>query len=447
MDISLNARLKKAGLNRKIITGALLFSAIIGFAFNYQNTLQEGTVIGAYQEIEQVFAEISASRKWVLIGDELSAREKTITVEVALAAEAEELFSASDLTYEISETPKTGTFNRSADGKFFAQVSVADLKPGEYAVVAKTQRNGNEFTSEEVNFNVSYPLYVAWTLDWEGYDVKPEYLDAIDKIADQHGTPITHFFNPRIYTSSAISEARAEYLTSWVIERNRTRGDEIALHLHMFPDMVKAAGVEPRYSPNWGSTLKDGYDILTSAYTYEETVQLLNWSRDIFAQEGLGTPISFRAGGWFADEETLRAVQDTGFKLDSSGRTKYQFGTNGIAGPWNLAETAQPYQPSVRDQNSVQSPTLDIWEFPNSGADSWAYREDQMYARFTAHFSGSPLGEKRVVTYLSHPEWFHVDNPKIEGLYTKIDRFLNSQDTGPVVYITLDQAYQIWSSE
>ncbi|MDP2735302.1 MAG: hypothetical protein Q8P12_03785 [bacterium] len=129
MDISLNARLKKAGLNRKIITGALLFGAIIGFAFNYQNTLQEGTVIGAYQEIEQVFAEISASRKWVLIGDEFSAREKTITVEVALSPEAEALFSASDLTYEISGTPKTGTFNRSADGKFFAQVSVADLKP------------------------------------------------------------------------------------------------------------------------------------------------------------------------------------------------------------------------------------------------------------------------------------------------------------------------------
>jgi len=447
MSIRINTLFKRAGLNRKIGMGALLFGAVAGLVFNYRINLPEGAVQGAYQELEEVFSEISVDRKWVLIGDEFSAEEKTVTLKAVLTPEAEPVRPMPDLTYEIAGTPKTGTFNRDSDGKFTARVSVADLAPGKYAVFAKTSLNGTEFASDSAEFNVSYPLYVAWTLDWEGYDVKPEYLDAIDSIAGRHGTPITHFFNPRIYTSSAISDSRAEYLTSWVIERSRSRGDEIGLHLHMFPDMVRAAGVEPRFSPNWGSSLKDGYDILTSAYTYAETVKLLKWSKNIFAEKGLGTPVSFRAGGWYADEETLRAVQDAGFKLDSSGRTAYRFGTNGVAGPWNLPADAQPYRPSAADQNSSASPALNVWEFPNSGADSWAYSADQMYARFTANFSGDPLNAKRVVTYLSHPEWFHVDNPKIEELYGRIDRFLNSRDAGPVVYITLDQAYQIWSSE
>ena len=404
------------------------------------------TIVKAAFESEQVFAQVSANREWVLLGDEFTFRQKSIAFTVELSPE----FSAAansdiSLSYSIPSTEKGGEMLREGTNRFSAEIFVGDLKPGSYTVVARVESPSGNFISQEVGFVVSYPLYVTWTLDWEGYDVKEDYLNAIDAIADKHGIPVTHFFNPRIYTSSAISKSRADYLTSWVIERKNSRGDEIGLHMHMFPDMVSAAGVIPHYEPAWGSTLKDGYDILASNYSYSDTVKMLEWSKKIFSQKGLGTPISFRAGGWFADEATLRAVQDTGFGLDSSGRTKYTFGENGVAGHWDLSATTHPYQLNAKNQNLIGSPTMDLWEFPDNGADSWAYSTEQLIDRFQANYSGKPLSDKQVVTYLSHPEWFWKDKPKIEALFTKLGKSANSADRGPVIYITLEKAYQIWA--
>lgn len=418
----------------------LILSGYLGVKI-WNTQTAAGTVAEAASNPEQIFAQVSVDRHWILLGSEFTFKQKSLPFQVELSPE----FAGAPLSYAISGTDLQGRMIGDGNGRYSAEIFVGNLNPGRYAVSAQVESGSETVSSQEVEFNVSYPLYVTWTMDWEGYDVKQEYLDEIDKIADGHGTPITHFFNPRIYVASEISPQRADYLTSWVIARRERRGDEIGLHLHMFEDMVRAAGVTPRQSPDWGSTLKEGYDTLTSAYTYEETMKLINWSQKIFAERGLGTPISFRAGGWFADGETLRALQDTGFALDSSGRTPDQAITTNIDGLWNLKAATNPYQPNVNDQNSAQAPHLDLWEFPNNGADSWAYSEDQMYARFNTNFTGAPLKEKQAVTFLSHPHWFNRDNPKIEGLYTRVDRFLNSRDGGPVVYITLGQAYQIWA--
>jgi hypothetical protein len=88
---------------------------------------------------------------------------------------------------------------------------------------------------------------------------------------------------------------------------------------------------------------------------------------------------------------------------------------------------------------------MGLWEFPDNGADSWAYSTGQLIARFKANFSGESLFEKQVVTYLSHPEWFSKDKPKVEALFTELELFSNTADRGPVIYITLEKAYQIWA--
>src|SRR5690606_28658143 len=123
-----------------------------------------------------------------------------------------------------------------------------------------------------------------------GYDVKREHLDTIARQSNEHGVPLTHFFNPRIYTNPNLSPTRAQELTNWVIARRDAHGDDIGLHLHMQPDMVRAAGVEVQENATrWGSNLKDGYDVLTSEYTYSDMVKMLNWSKSMFNSRGLGT--------------------------------------------------------------------------------------------------------------------------------------------------------------
>ncbi|HLD96613.1 MAG TPA: DUF2334 domain-containing protein [Patescibacteria group bacterium] len=432
-------------LNKRAVLLAVLLLFPFGYLgvkfWNSRNTTD--TVTEAAFALENVFAEVSTNRKWVLIGDEFTFKQKSLRFSAELSPD----FAAGSgvsLDYVISETGESGKMFPEGNGRFGADVFVGNLKPGRYSMEAQLGSPSGDATSSSVEFVVSYPLYVTWTLDWEGYDVPQDNLNDIASISKEYGVPVTHFFNPRLYTNPGISGARARYLTDWVKNRQE-KGDAIGLHFHMFPDMVAATGVTPRTSPNWGSWKTDGYDILTSAYSYEETIEMLKWAKGVFEEKGLGTPTMFRAGGWFADEETLRALDNTGFELDSSGRTKYTFGENSMSGYWDLSATTHPYQLNSENQNLTDSPTMALWEFPDNGADSWAYSTEQLIARFKANFSGESLVEKQVVTHLSHPEWFSKDRPKIEALFTELKRSSNSADRGPVVYITLEKAYQIWA--
>ena len=393
---------------------------------------------------------VALNQRWFLVGDEFSTEEQQLSVKIALNQEQQELLKGRTgvaLTYTVNGTALDGGLKETQDpGVYQAVIDTSKLKPAEYTLETTITVGEQTWQQESQTFYVSYPVYVAWTLDWEGYDVKQEYLNNIAELSEKHNhMPLTHFFNPRIYTSGALSAERQQYLTNWVITRQRENNDQIALHMHMYPDMVAASGVTPRENPiKWGNPRDDGYDIITMQYTHEELTQMFNWAQSLFDQKGLGSPSMFRAGGWFANEDTLQAVEAAGFVADSSGRTTYRFGTNNLEGPWTLSTTTQPYQLNINDQNDTNSPNMDIWEFPNNGGDSWAFTDAQMIERFYQNYNQTTITEKKLVTFLSHPEWFYKDYPKMDKVLTETDSHLFSQDKGPVIYITLDEAYQIW---
>jgi hypothetical protein len=117
-----------------------------------------------------------------------------------------------------------------------------------------------------------------------------------------------------------------------------------------------------------------------------------------------------------------------------------------VWGPWDLLDTTQPYKPNIYDQNSSAGPTLNIWEFPNNGADSWSFSSDQMIDRQKANYNPDiPLEQKRMLTYLSHPEWYPTDKPKMERVFDYTSNFLYKENRGPVIFITLDEANNIWN--
>ena len=120
---------------------------------------------------------------------------------------------------------------------------------------------------------------------------------------------------------------------------------------------------------------------------------------------------------------------------------QYQFA---IAWRWDLSSTTQPYKPNIYNENSADAPTFNIWEFPNNGGDSWAYSDAQMIQRFNDNYNGKALSSKKMMNYISHPHWFNVDKPKLENLFSYINENTNRDDKGPVIYVTLDQAYKIW---
>ena len=391
-----------------------------------------------------IWKDVQTNRSWFLVGDEFSDEEQKLVLTAQLDESRLLDQESLRLDYAIIDTDSTGSLSYDKKEKSYtASFDATSLDPGTYNLSITATNACSSSTAEPIPFNVSYPVYVVWSIDWEGSDVKQEYLDNMNTIANTYNVPMTHFFNPRIYLPSVVSTERANALTQYVLDGKETRGDAIGLHLHMFPDMVSAAGVEPQYSPAWGWTRTDGYDILVSGYSYDKMNTILDWSVDTFENHGLEAPTMFRAGGWFADEGTLRVLEDNDFVLDSSGRTSYTLGTNNVETHWNLLETTQPYHPSYSNQNIVGTPGMDLWEFPNNGGDSWSFSKDEMYARFRANYAGGASTEMKIVTYLSHPDWFNVDKPKMESLFTDIGNEGFSSDKGPVIYTTLEDLYHI----
>ncbi len=377
---------------------------------------------------------LTVNRRWYLKGKGTTSDENTI--EITFYPKS----TIGDVIYDyyVLDTDLSGQLVKK-NNMYEATIDTDTLEPGTFQLQVKSLDSTTK--SNTVTFNVSYPLYISWTMDWEGYDCREEYLNMITKVSDQYSVPITHFYNPRIYVG--LSKNRQDYFDKWIKNRRDEHGDEIELHLHMFFDMVKAAGVEPKKTPQWAN-YKDGKDVPTTAYTVEEMEQILNWSVAKFEERGLGTPIAFRGGAWYANTDTLKAIENTGFLIDASGRSKYAWGTNKIPGYWDLKSTTKPYKPSRMNQNMTTKPTFDLWEFPNNGADSWTYSAEQMISRFNDNYKNKPMTVAQTVTYLSHPHGFNVDEPKIKALFDHISKNTFVNDRGPVKFVTLAEAFATW---
>lgn len=325
-------------------------------------------------------------------------------------------------------------------------LDIDGLKPGDHDLYLVLIQNGKYYRSNTIQFMLSYPVYVTWTIDWEGYNVLDTVLTKFTDLSTRYGIPMTQFFNPRIYIDKTVPQYRRDQLTNWVKLRTERYGDEIAMHMHMQFDMVRAAGVEPITSPRWG-TGTDGYDTLTSAYNYEQFNKIVTWALDQFAKNNLPVPAGYRAGGWFANSDTLKVLNDKGFVYDSSGRETYEFGKQKKAGSWKLSGKTQPYKPSTTDQNSeLPAPNLKLWEVPNNGNDSYWFPTEHLIGRFYENYDtpGQKASEAKLITYLTHPDWFDVDQPKLEALFTEINKYSYTQDKGPVIYTTISEALKAW---
>ncbi|HLD03170.1 MAG TPA: hypothetical protein VJC17_00175 [Candidatus Dojkabacteria bacterium] len=329
-----------------------------------------------------------------------------------------------------------------SSGIYETRIRADQLTPGTYSIT--TEIADTHFHSKADTFYVSYPLYVTWTIDYEGFDVKDQYLESLAKISSDYGMPITHLFNPRVFIAGDISKKRAQYLADWVSKRVSENGDEVGLHLHMHLDMVKAAGLTPKTEPRWGGR-SNGHDVLTSAYEYQEFSKLLQWSIKQFIDHGLPKPLSYRAGGWNIDLENMRALADNGFIIDSSGREYFIWGPNQVKSPWHLASTTRPYQISQSDMNTGAAPNYNLWEFPNNGMDSTNNKADVLIKKFNENYQGKPINSAQTITYLSHPHWLDTyDTPQLRALFSYIDDFKAANDSGPVIFVTLEDASKEW---
>jgi hypothetical protein len=255
---------------------------------------------------------------------------------------------------------------------------------------------------------------------------------------------MTVMWNPRVWTTAQVSAARAEAMLAWTKER-ASRGDEVALHLHMWTDFVRAAGLVPRTAPSWAGR-GDGYDVPITAYDEAETRRLLDLSLRLMAEHGLARPVTFRAGGQFANAATLNALSKAGFVADCSAVPAGVFGR--LPYPWTLAADAQPYRPSANDANVAGS--LPLLEAPTIGGNTYGYDVRTIQPTIKADLSylapeGQIAKEPRAVTIVSHPATIDAtERAAIEALFQAFEPLRYERDTGPLRIVTLAQLAQVW---
>jgi hypothetical protein len=298
----------------------------------------------------------------------------------------------------------------------------------------------------EARILVSMPEYVVWTLDFEGDASGDAEMANTAAIADGLRIPMSILWNPRAWTTGQVSTERQDAMLAWTKAR-QAKGDEIGLHLHMWTDYVRAAGLVPRTAPSWAGR-GDGYDVPITAYPENEQQAMIGYGVKLMVQHGLPTPTSFRAGGDFADAATLRAVAAGGFTVDCTAVAKDYPPIGRIPYPWTLAADAQPYRPSPADANVPGS--LPLLEAPTIGGNTFGFTVQSIQPQIHSNLAvfapaGSVAQAPKAITVVSHPGTIvPAERAAIEALLGAFAGLRYDADSGPVRFVTLAQLAQAY---
>jgi hypothetical protein len=386
-------------------------------------------------------AMILAERRWYTVPDGLD----RLLVTVTATFEADPTAGAPFVTIgggpelPLAHLGSTWSTSGSLDG----------LKPGEQSVALYERLAGSPPIATRVaatSFLLSAPEYVVWTLDFEGDASGDAELANTAAIADGLKIPTSVFWNPRVWTTTQVTSERQDAMLAWTKGR-MAKGDEVALHLHMWIDYVLAAGVGhvapgARTAPSWAGR-GDGYDVPITAYTEAEQKTLIDYGVMLMTEHGLPIPTSFRAGGDFGDAATLRAVAASGFTADCTAVAKDYPPIGRIPYPWTLPAGAQPYQPSRTDANATGD--LPLLEAPTIGGNTYGFTVQSIQPQIRANLAlfapiGSVATTRKAITAVSHPGTIGpAERAAIEVLLGAFGPLRYDNDLGPVRFVTIAQ--------
>jgi hypothetical protein len=337
--------------------------------------------------------------------------------------------------------PRTGP-------QWSASVGLEGVAPGEQTVEFLVRMtDGTDAVVATTTFMLSAPVYLVWTLDFEGDAVTDEMLGNTFAINRTYFVPLTLLWNPRVWTTTQVSKERADAMRQWAMSVTSATSGEIGLHLHAWTDFVRAAGVTPRTSPSWAGR-GDGYDVPLTAFDEAETKKLLDHALKLMADNGMPKPTSFRGGGLFANAANLRAVAAAGFTVDTSATPSGDFGQ--LTYPWTLLPGAQPYRPSRTDANVAGD--LPLLEVPNIAGNTYGHTTFTIQRIINDDLAmlpatGAPAMQRRAMTLVSHPSTIDAtERAAIEKLFQAFEPYRWDRDKGPLRYVTLSQLAKAYSS-
>ncbi len=323
-----------------------------------------------------------------------------------------------------------------------ATIDISNIEDGPHTLFIIRKSDSQITRSNTAVFIITKPIYIAWTIDWEGIDPGKQNLENVSKIADEYKIPLSHFFSPRTLINLKISETRKKEIINWLKNRINNNGDELDMLLHFQFDLVEEAGVDAKFKEKTWDNGLSGYDIPGTVYNYDEYSKILNWGKKKIIDAGLPSPKGFRAGGWFINEENLRAVKDSGFTYDSSGIKPVELGENKMLQDWKVDSTTQPYNLSPTDKNNKSEDLNSLIEIPINGGDTYISSLEEIQQSFVNNYSSKEYSNtSKLIVYSSSPEWIETGKESLENLFASISDFRYDIDRGPIKFVTLSDWY------
>lgn len=389
---------------------------------------------------------VTLERTWLLRGDARTPSDRELVVHVSAPSTVTRMRAQID-------RGRTVTARRDATG-FTFRLPLDIVTTGEHTLLL-----AENFAIRSVaarTFHVTAPLYVVVSTDWDDTRFGDDRLRRMEKLSSLHPQMLlTHFFAPFNYTDPAISAARKQQMEDWIKRDRATRKSEIGVHIHTWCHFVVAAGVKCHPQPAFAPNDDSGYVTILASYTEDDMRAMLRKSREIFAEHDLGSPTSFRAGGWTADEGTMRALAAEGFAVDTSalpfkrieewrGYELYRWNESNWLG---ITETSQPYFPSRTDVASGIGPsTLPILEVPDNGILVDYVTGAEMIGIYEQNApSGKALSKPTMFQVGYHPPNFSDSYlARLDQALGHVDANLYSLDKGPAVYVTISELTKVW---
>jgi len=217
------------------------------------------------------------------------------------------------------------------------------------------------------------------TMDWEGADLDPDSLDALKTFrAGLPGVPMTFFISAAYFTKADPDPDALDVIRGVV-----NTGDEIAVHLHAWQSLAKAAGVEPKPGPSFLTGTDQllpfpdgdvGFDTDLDAYDVPSLRAMIATTRGLLEKTKLPVSTSFRAGGYIGTPKVLQAIYDEGFTVDSSATDPHELHVDGadflskrLSTVWpSVTMTSQPFMIHARARDMLEMPIAAIADYTTS---------------------------------------------------------------------------------
>ena len=386
---------------------------------------------------------------WNLVGNALTPGDDALDVSIT-APEGTDVI-------DVWVAGGPGQRLQAAGGGFSGALAIGDLGPGEHELLFAADGAATAFA--RATFVRSHPLYFVMSTDWDFPEPGAAALDAHDRLRTDHpGVRYTHFVGPYTFTDPDMTEPRRAELVAWLKARRDQHDDEIGLHIHPWCHFVVQAGLRCITDQSTVYAVDaSGYTIKLEAYGQAGFETLLTEADEIFVERGLGKPVTFRAGGWTASIDTLKALAAKGFVADTSANNwaRMEEWTRPAVTElylWNMrnwsqiGDTSQPYYPNTVDKQSPAAPHVPILEVPDNAIMVDYVTIAEMVEIFAANWDGAPLMQPKTYMMGFHPSpsWSQEEYRRLDGILDHADRFQAADHAGPVVYEVLKNLPTVW---